>query len=272
MFARRKLIVMKYASDLPTKDIPFLLEYLKHPSPKTLLVITAREWNKKGEMGDQFQKCFRRIPAASIAGTKGTALWITFPAKRKKETEVAAWIQQQCSGKGLRMENDALELFYEICGKDKLTMQSEIEKLVSFKHDKRKITIEDIKEIAAENKVFDVYALLELICHQEHARAIEVLRSLLDSRKNHSFIIWHLDNFFSKLAIAKMELQSGASDEAAAEKAGIRFYKDQFIQNAKIVRSDIIMKAPGQIFLADRLMKSGFPEEIVLGKLIFDLT
>ncbi len=272
MFAQVKLVILKYASELPAYDIPFLLEYLKHPSPRTIFVITAKEWTLRGERADQFQKCFRRVSFSNIAKTDAKALWINFPSRRRKESEIASWIQGQCSEKGLHMEKEALDIFYEICGKNKLTMQSEIEKLASFKQDNEKVTIEDIKGVAAENKVFDVYSLLELICRQEHAKAIEVLRSLLESRKNHSFIIWHLDNFFSKLAVAKMALELGLSHEAAIEKAGIRFYKDRFIQNAKSVSSEVIMGAPDRIFHADRLIKSGFPEEIILEKLIFDLT
>jgi DNA polymerase III delta subunit len=151
-------------------------------------------------------------------------------------------------------------------------MIHEIEKLASFKEGNKKVTINDIKRIAAENNVFDVYALSEYICHRERAKAIKALRVLLESRKNHSFIIWHLDNFLSKVAVAKLALNAGESDEAAAAKAGIRYYKEQYINNARIVRDDLIMEAPARIFNADRLMKRGLPEGIILEKLICELT
>lgn len=272
MFASKKLIVVKYSSELLLSDVSFLMEYLNHPSPQTILVITAREVSKKSKLAKTFQNSFRKVTFPNVPMTGARGILVLFPGKTKREEKIHSWIHQQCSERGLQMDNKALDFFYEICGKDKLVMLSEIEKLASFKENIKRVTIEDIKEIASENKVLDVYALLEYICQRDRAKAIEALRNLLESRKSHPFIIWHLENSFSKLAIVKTALQSGDDDQTALKKAGIRFYKNEFIQNARTVREKVIMKAPAHILQADRLMKSGLPEEIILEKLIFDLT
>ncbi len=272
MFANRKLILMKYATEFLLSDIPLLSEYLDHPSPQTIFVITAREINKKSSLWEKFQSRFRKVtfPSVPVSGTK--AIWINFPKHKSGEEGIFAWIKTQFFEKGLEIDKKALGLFYEICGKDRLVMLSEIEKLASFKENRSKVAIKDVEEIAAENKVFDIYALLEFICCKERAKAIGILRNLLESRKNHSFIIWHLENYFSKLAIAKKALQSGDNDQIAARKAGEKYYTQKLIHNARLVHEDLIKNAPALILQADRLMKSAFPEDIILEKLVFDLT
>ncbi len=278
LFATRKIVILKYQGAFLSSDAEPLLDYLGKASPATTFVATAEKQKKKesvrGESAEAMKKLFGALDRASQSAflkKQSKGVFIDVAGKRRGGDPLISWILDQVAGRELKITKDAALLLAEMCAMDKLMLSSEIEKLSASKNAGEKITKDDVNEIAVENRIFDIYALIDSLCEKKTMNAVMILRNLLVTDMPHPLILWHLEQFFSKAALTKHFIRKGEEDAEAAKKAGQRYYIDKFLKNIRSIDDDRLMTIPSRLLQADRMIKSGLPEQAVMEQLIVEL-
>ncbi|MEW5807778.1 MAG: DNA polymerase III subunit delta [Acidobacteriota bacterium] len=281
MFSEGKLIVLRYHGEFLRSDSPALIEYFQRASSRTTFVVAANSLNVKGSKdegtGDGVRdllKLFKKGRSSDFLDGCSRGVFVEGEKRKKgRGEEILKWLKEEIFRiSGLKIKSDAAQMLAEICGMDRMTIARECEKISSFKTKGGEITIEDIRRIAADNRFFDVYALINHICSGNRMKATETLRSLLNMDQPQPLLFWHLDNFFSKAALVKRMISEGADETKAAQAAGFRFYIQETLKNIRSIDEKKILRIPRLLFEAERLIRSGLPEETILEKLIWDLS
>ncbi len=278
LFATRKIVILKYHGAFLASDAELLLDYLGKASPATTFVAAAEKQKKKGsdhgDAAEAMQKLFGsldRVTTSTLFKKQSKGVLIDMSGKRRGGDPLISWILEQFAGRELKITKDAALLLAEMCAKDKLMLSSEIEKLSSAKRGGEKITQDDVNAIAVENRIFDIYALIDSLCERKTTNAVMILRNLLGTDMPHTLILWHLEQFFSKAALTKHFIRNGENNADAAKKSGQRYYVEKFLKNIHSIDDDRLMTIPSLLFRADRMIKSGLPEKAVMEQLIVEL-
>lgn len=280
LFTEQKIVILKYQDSFIDSDAAALIDYLARASRRSTFVLATRSLKIKKEKRDEktgrmteLLAMLERASGSNFLKQESRGVLVEIKSRKKGgEDLIASWVREIMKKKELKIGREAASFLVEMCGMDRNIIVSEVEKLSGFKEKGETVTIDDVRMIAAENRVFDIYALIESICAGNHARSSMILRNLMETDVRHSLILWQLDSFFSRAAAAKYFIRKGTSEEEAAMKAGQRYYIREFLREVDSLEEARLHAAPSRLLEADRLIKSGLPEKTVLEKLVFDLT
>ncbi len=120
------------------------------------------------------------------------------------------------------VDNNAYIAMYEMTGFDLRTFVNNLEKLISFVGDRKKITIEDVRNVLKRTKSDPIYELTTAISGRDTQDALFFLNSLLSSEFHYLQIFTAITNQIRKLLIVKEFVESPYGREWHA---GIQYNK-----------------------------------------------
>src|SRR6266568_719959 len=162
MFADRRAILVKRSSDLPAAALEVLLGYLQDPSPTTCLIF-------QGEKIDQRKKFFSEF--------KRTGQLVEY--KRFYENQLGAFIRDEMSACGKRIEPAAAELLVYLAGSNLSELTAQLEKLITYVADRPVIALDDVRTIVSDTKVDSVFELANALGGRDLAGGIRRLQTVL---------------------------------------------------------------------------------------------
>ncbi|MCD4764266.1 MAG: hypothetical protein K8R28_09640 [Desulfobacterales bacterium] len=123
---------------------------------------------------------------------------------------------------GKSVDNNAYLAMYEMTGFDLRTFVNNLEKLISFVGDRKKITIEDVRNVLKRTKSDPIYELTNAISERNIEDTLFFLNSLLSSEFHYLQIFTAITNQIRKLLIVKEFVESSYGREWHA---GVQYNK-----------------------------------------------
>src|SRR6201998_423141 len=252
-------------------------DYCKNPNPDALIVFVADHISipadtRRMDMTDK--DGYQRIPE-----TMGQYCGIVELA-RVEEGDAVRWITDYCTGRGVKIEADGARELVDALGGDMMMISNELEKLIFYVGEKKRITLGDVETMVLAAKQRSLYELTDAISSKDRVRALEVLDAILSTGDGDEAAIGHLYMLAKTFRQMLVILERNVRDQRALWAAlwqGFRvppFAADDIIRQARRYKSKReLTRAIRLIAKADLALRSNPPtKRLVLERLVLDLT
>ena len=252
-------------------------EYCKNPNPQALLVFVADHISipadaRRMEMTDKERYQKIREDLGSFCGIVELA--------RVEEGEAVRWIGEYCETRGVKIDADGARELVDALGGDMMMVSNELEKLILYVGEKKKITLGDVETMVLAAKQRSLYELTDAISSKERVRALAILDALLSTGDGEEAAIGHLYMLAKTFRQMLVILERNVRDQRmlwAALWQGFRvppFAADDIIRQARRYKSKRdLTRAIRLVAKADLALRSNPPgKRLILEKLVLDLT
>ena len=199
---------------------------------------------------------------------------------RVEEGEAVRWISDYCAGRGVKIEADGARELVDALGGDMMMISNELEKLILYVGEKKRITLGDVETMVLAAKQRSLYELTDAISAKERVRALEVLDVILMSAEGEEAAIGHIYMLAKTFRQMLVILERNVRDQRmlwAALWQGFRvppFAADEIIKQARRYKSRReLTRAIRLVAKADLALRSNpVSKRMVLERLVMDLT
>jgi len=250
--------------------------YFKDPNPGALLIFVADHISipadaRRMELTD-------RDRYERIRETLGEFVPVLEFA-RVEENDAVKWAIDTANAEGMKLDNDAARELVDSLGGDMMMVANELEKLVLFVGEKRRITLGDVETLVLAAKQRSFYELTDAISSRDAARALAVLDAILSTGDGEEAAIGHLYMLSRTFRQMLVILERNVRDSRALWQAlwqGFRippFAAEDVIRQARRFKSRReLTSAIRRVARADLALRSNPPSKrLVLENLILDL-
>ena len=251
--------------------------YAKNPNPDALVIFVADHISipadvRRMEMTDKDR--YERIRE-----TLGEYLTVIEFA-RVEEGEAVKWLNESAAQQGAKLDPDAARELVDSLGGDMMMISNELEKLLLYVGEKKRITLGDVETMVLAAKQRTLYELTEALSSHNRARSLEILDSMLSTGDGDEAAIGHLYMLAKTFRQMLVIMERNVRDQRmlwAALWQGFRvppFAADDIIKQARRYKSRRdLTRAIRLIAKTDLALRSNPPSKrLVLEKLVLDLT
>jgi len=150
----------------PEHDLGRLEQYLKNPSPSTILVIQA-----------PYEKLDTRSKLSRLIADNSEHIVCT----SEKQQDLFQEIKDALEKEHLRIDANALQVFVGRAGSDRETLFHELDKLISYAYGNEEITAEMIREVVYKNPEDHIYQLVNAVIEEDKQLMMTIYRELLEA-------------------------------------------------------------------------------------------
>lgn len=188
MMAERRVVIVKEAQAL--KNMDALEKYLDKPSPTTVLVL-----------------CFKNgtVDRRKKWVSKAEAVGVVFDSKKKRETELPAFIEGYVRLKKMGIDPKATAMLADHIGSDLARIASELDKVsVALSNREQNITPDIIERLVGVSKDFNTFELRKAIINKDVFKANQIVNYFDNNPKAGSIysILPTLFSYFQNLMMA----------------------------------------------------------------------
>jgi DNA polymerase-3 subunit delta len=199
---------------------------------------------------------------------------------RVDESDAVRWIQEYCATREVKIDPDAARELVDSLGGDMMMISNELEKLILYVGDKKRISLGDVETLVLAAKQRSLYELTDAISSRDRTRALEVLDAILSTGDGDEAAIGHLYMLAKTFRQMLVILERNVRDQRmlwAALWQGFRvppFAADDVIRQARRYKSKRdLTRAIRLVAKADLALRSNPPSKrLILEKLVLDLT
>jgi len=252
-------------------------DYFKNPNPDALLIFVADHISipadaRRMDLTDKER--YERI--RETLGEYCTVLEFA----RVDEGDAVKWATEAAATEGVKLEIDAARELVDSLGGDMMMVASELEKLVLFAGDKKRVTLGDVETLVLAAKQRSFYELTDAISSRDRARALAVLDAILSTGDGDEAAIGHLYMLSRTFRQMLVILERNVRDSRALWQAlwqGFRippFAAEDVIRQARRYKSRReLTSAIRRVARADLALRSNPPSKrLVLENLVLALT
>src|SRR6202048_1812300 len=250
--------------------------YCKDPNPAAVLIFVADHINiptdpRRMELTDKER--YERIRE-----TLGQYCAIVELA-RVEESEAVRWIGEYGATRNVKIDADAARELVDALGGDMMMVSNELEKLILYVGEKKRITLGDVETMVLAAKQRSLYELTDAISSKDRVRALQMLDAILSTGDGDETAIGHLYMLAKTFRQMLVILERNVRDQRmlwAALWQGFRvppFAAGDIIRQARRYKSKReLTRAIRLVAKADLALRSNPPgKRMVLEKLILDL-
>ena len=257
-------------------DFAAIEAYVKNPNPDAVLIFVADHISipadaRRMELTDKDRYQRIRETLGEYCGVVELA--------RVEEGEGARWIIEFAAAQGVKVEPEAARELVDSLGADLMLISSELEKLMLYVGEKKRITLGDVEALVLGAKQCSLYELTDAISAKDRPRALQVLDGLLVAGGADEAAIGHLymlaKTFRQMLVISERKVRDQRQLWQALWQ-GFRvppFAADDLIRQARRYSSRRdLTRALRLIARADLALRSNPPSKrLVLEQLVLEL-
>ena len=108
------------------------------------------------------------------------------------EGDAVKWAIETANAEDVKLDSDAARELVDSLGGDMMMVANELEKLILFVGDKKRITLGDVETLVLAAKQRSFYELTDAISARDRARALGVLDAILSTGDGDEAAIGHL--------------------------------------------------------------------------------
>jgi DNA polymerase-3 subunit delta len=259
------------------EEFEAIQEYCRNPNPDAVLIFVADHITIPADarrMDMQDKDRYQRI-----RDTLGESCAV-IELSRVEEGDGVRWVIEQAAKEDVTVEADAARELVDALGADMMMVSNELEKLILFVGQKKRITIGDVETIVLAAKQRSLYELTDAISAKDRVRALSVLNALLASEEGEEAAIGHIYMLARTFRQMLVILEKNVRDSRAIWQAlwqGFRlppFAADDVIRQARRYKSRRdLTRALRLLTRADLALRSSpASKRLVLEKLVLDLS
>ena len=188
----------KGAKFLSVLDQKILRDYFASPSSRTVLVVLRAGRVRKD---DAIVRFFQSLPKGVFAVTE---------MKPLKEPSLMRRAEEKANALGKTLTERAKRRLFEIIGQDLRLTLNEVEKLAIYVGDKKGIEEDDVDQVTAWQRSFQIYELDDALAAADFAKGAAVLNDLLAEGERPEQIVGRLAGFFRNVLAAQTWLREKA--------------------------------------------------------------
>jgi DNA polymerase-3 subunit delta len=163
--------------------------YFKNPNPDALIIFIADHISipadvRRMEMTDKER--YERIRE-----TLGEWCQVIEFA-RVDESEAAKWLADQAATEDVKIDQDAAREMVDALGGDMMMISGELEKLILYVGEKKRITLGDVETMVLAAKQRTLYELTDAISAKDRTRSLEILDAIITTGDGDEAAIGHL--------------------------------------------------------------------------------
>jgi DNA polymerase III subunit delta len=252
-------------------------DYFKNPNPDALVVFVADHISIPADarrMDLQDKDRYQRI--RETLGEYCTVLEFA----RVDEGDAVKWAIETADAEGVKVDADAARELVDSLGGDMMMVANELEKLVLFVGEKKRITLGDVETMVLAAKQRSFYELTDAISARDRARALSVLEAILNAGDGEEAAIGHLYMLSRTFRQMLVIFERNVRDSRALWQAlwqGFRvppFAAEDIIRQARRYKSRReLTSAIRRIARADLALRSNpVSKRLALENLVLDLT
>src|SRR5689334_11106985 len=252
-------------------------QYAKDPNPDAMLIFVADHISIPADVRRMDLTDKERYER--IRETMGRYCAVV-ELGRVEENEAVRWIQEFCGSREVKTDPEAARELVDSLGGDMMMISNELEKLILYVGEKKRITLGDVETMVLAAKQHSLYELTDAISARERTRALEMLDAILSTGDGDEAAIGHLYMLAKTFRQMLVILERNVRDQRmlwAALWQGFRvppFAADDIIRQARRYKSKReLTRAIRLVAKTDLALRSNPPSKrFVLEKLILDLT
>jgi DNA polymerase-3 subunit delta len=223
----RILVVEISAADteeLTAAEQKSLKDYFDSPTARTVFVVCFAGKVRKSK---PLFKVFSSLPS-SVAFVK--------ELKPLKNEALFTWVDGKLAAAEKRVTSEAVDRLLEVTGNDLQSLDSELEKLVTYVGEKKVIELADVNQASDWVKNFFEWELAASLEQADLKQSLVILNTLFTEGAKPEYILGVLGSFFRDILMAKAWLREKKKDKREifrelkpriSEKYG-KFYMDKF--------------------------------------------
>ncbi|TCN24643.1 DNA polymerase III subunit delta [Mesobacillus foraminis] len=235
-----------------------LESYLAEPAPYSTVVFTAPY-----EKLDERKKITKELKRKAVIGE----------AKRLSEPELKNWIKDRAIGNGAEIDEDAVELIVTLSGTNLFMLTSEIDKLILYAGDARKINAEMVDKLVARSLEQNIFTLIDKVVHRKIEEALRIYYDLLKQNEEPIKILSLIAGQFRLLYQVKELARRGYGQQQIAGYLKIHPFRVKLAAGqAKYFSDEELTNTIQLIADADFQMKTGgMKKELLIEMILFQL-
>src|SRR5947209_4558212 len=178
-----------YGRGSHAEEFSAIEKYVKSPNPAAVLIFVADHVSIPADvrrMDMQDKERYERIRE-----TLGEYCGIVELA-RVDESDGMRWVIERAQKEEVKIEQDAARELVDALGADMMLVSRELEKLILYVAEKKRITLGDVETMVLAAKQRSLYELTDAISAKDKARALGVLDALLSTGDGDDAAIGHL--------------------------------------------------------------------------------
>jgi DNA polymerase III subunit delta len=238
--SQKKLIIFKEVEKV--KDKKLLEAYIPAPPEFTVLVLVHN-----GTITNLTSSPFNLLLENKFL----------FEAKELKGENLIDWVVELVRSKGRQISNENAMLLADISGENRVIIENQLEKIITFLDDKTEITFNSIKDISASFKEYNIFDLQNAVFQKDKAAALKIVFNLLEKGAEATYIVSMLTKYFIGLSQIRELNEKKIPDAEAAKIVGTHpFYLKNFQRAGVLFASNDIIKASEALLKADVSIKT----------------
>ena len=253
----RRVVLVRNADTFVSDNRELLERYFDNPSDTGVLVLTVSNWSARTKLAKKLGKVGRLI---SIEQPKAWQL----PSRLK---------QYALDAHDKTLGEDAARFLVEITGDNPGQLYNEIDKLALFAESEKTITVKHIEALTGNNRMFNVFAVIDSILDGNVAKAVERLRKMFAEDRSTEFTVVGAFAFhFRRLFNAKSMLAAGAKPADVISKLRIWGNKEGFFNQLRKMSLRQIGDNIQRLAITDYQIKTGqVKAKVAIEQLVFKL-
>jgi DNA polymerase-3 subunit delta len=265
-----------YSRGSHQEEFAAIEEYCRNPNPDAVLIFIADHISIPSDarrMDMQDKDRYERIRE-----TLGEYCAVIELA-RVEEGDGINWVVEHAAKEAVMIDADAARELVDALGSDMMLVSNELEKLILFVGQKKRITIGDVETMVLAAKQRSLYELTDAISAKDSVRALAVLDAMLSSEEGEEAAIGHIYMLARTFRQMLVILEKNVRDSRAIWQAlwqGFRlppFAAEDVIRQARRFKSRReLTRALRLLGRADLALRSNpASKRLVLEKLVIDL-
>jgi DNA polymerase III subunit delta len=167
-----------YTRGAKKEEFAALKDYFRYPNPQAVLIFVADHLRLPADlrrMDMQDKERYERI--RETLGDDCSMVELA----RVDEADAVRWLIATAEGRGMKFEPDAARELADALGADMMLIAGELEKLVLYATERRRITLGDVETMVLAAKQRSLYELTDAISAKDKPRALALLHGLLNA-------------------------------------------------------------------------------------------
>lgn len=184
-----------------TDDKSPFARYFQSPQPSTLLILRSSASELNGLSSAMSNSKQQDKAKKKLSGLKfpyniliEKAACLEFP--KIYERDIPSWLARRMKEKGREISPEAAEFLTAKVGVSLRELNNEIEKVLIFLQNKKKITAEDISAVVGDSRIYNIFELQKSIGEKNLARSLDVMFHMLSAEKQEILIVSMLTRYF----------------------------------------------------------------------------
>lgn len=200
--SERRLVVVNHVDKMPKSELDELVDYVNNPSPSTIFVMVAVKIAKNTRL---FKAVDKRGGVSEY--------------KAPQKPEYPGEVRRMFAEKGKEAPLRAAELLVNSVGYDLRRLSTEVEKIVAFVGDRKRITAADVSEVVVDTAETSIYEYLDALGNRECERSLTLLGRLFAAGQSEYAIHTMSVRQIRDLIAAQALIERGQGSAAAIARA-----------------------------------------------------